>query len=156
MNLFVLGMDAKLYHGTAGDAGDALTAMTEADNVKDLNLPMEAGEANVTTRANSGWRATAATLKSGSMDFEMLWKPGDTFFDAIKTAYLTNGQIRLAALTGPRDEGGGEGTNSEGPLADWSVTNFTRNEPLEEGITVSVTVKIASFIEWIEDGAESP
>ena len=147
MPTFVLGMDAKLYQGTAGAA---LTECTEVTNVRDLTVTLESGEADVTTRANSGWRATAATLKECTAEFEMLWNSSDSNFQAIRDAYLNNTNLRLAALTGERGASG-----SEGPFGDFSITGFSRNEPLEEGITVSVTAKLASFDEWIEDGVES-
>jgi hypothetical protein len=115
------------------------------DNVKDVTLNLEAGEADVTTRANQGWRATAPTLRECTAEFEMLWKPGDTGFDAIKTAFLTSATIALAVLTGEKATSG-----TEGPRGDFSITNFSRNEPLEEGVTVSVTAKLAKFEEWVE------
>ena len=139
---FVLGMNAKIYQGTAGAE---LAALTEMANVKDVTLNLESGEADVTTRANQGWRATAPTLRECTAEFEMLWKPGDAGFDAVKTAFLTSGSIRLAVLTGDRAASG-----TEGPLGDFSITNFSRNEPLEEGVTVSVTAKLAVFAEWVE------
>jgi hypothetical protein len=40
------------------------------------------GEADVTTRGNAGWRATVATLKDGSIEFEMVWDTGDADFGA--------------------------------------------------------------------------
>lgn len=139
---FVLGMNAKIYQGAAGAA---LNVLTEMANVKDVTLSLEAGEADVTTRANQGWRATAPTLRECTAEFEMLWKPGDVGFDAVKTAFLTAGSIRLAVLTG-----GSTAVGSEGPLGDFSITNFSRSEPLEEGVTVSVTAKLAVFEEWVE------
>ena len=42
------------------------------------------------------------------------------------------------------------GLGAQGPLGDFSITNFSRNEPLEEGVTVSVTAKLAKFEEWVE------
>lgn len=150
---FLLGMNAKIYQGTAGSA---LSGLAEMGNVKDVTLSLEAGEADVTTRANQGWRATAPTLRECTAEFEMLWKPGDTGFDAIKTAYLTAGSIRLAVLTGEKSPDGiATVAGSEGPLADFSITNFSRSEPLEEGVMVSVTAKLAVFDEWIEDGLEA-
>src|SRR5690554_3524738 len=139
---FLLGMNAKIYQGPAGSAQGSLTEM---DNVKDVTLTLEAGEADVTTRGNQGWRATAPTLRECTAEFEMLWKPGDAGFDAIKTAFLSSGTIRLAVLTGASNASG-----TEGPLGDFAITNFSRNEPLEEGVTVSVTAKLAVFEEWIE------
>ena len=139
---FLLGMNAKIYQGPAGTA---LASLTEMGNVKDVTLTLEAGEADVTTRANQGWRATAPTLRECTAEFEMLWKPGDDGFDAIKTAFLTSSTIRLAVLTGDRTASG-----TEGPLGDYAITNFSRNEPLEEGVTVSVTAKLSVFDEWVE------
>lgn len=126
-----LGMKAKMYHGVAGAQAD-----TELTNVRDVTLNLEKGEADVTTRGNEGWRATVGTLKSGSVEFEMVWDPGDAGFTAIKDAYFDDTAIALLILDGDVSEAGSEGLD-----ADFSVTNFTRNEPLEEGITVSVTVK---------------
>ena len=121
-----LGMEAVLkYKVGAG-------AWTELKNVKDVTLNLEAGEADVTTRANAGWRATVATLKEGSVEFEMVWDSDDPGFAAIRTAYFTNTPIALAIL---------DGEDGEGLDADFSITNFSRNEPLEEAITVSVTAK---------------
>ena len=139
---FILGMNAKIYQGPTGTD---LASLTEMSNVKDVTLNLEAGEADVTTRANQGWRATAPTLRECTAEFEMLWKPGDAGFDAIKTAFLTSATVRLAVLTGARDASG-----VEGPLGDFSITNFSRNEPLEEGVTVSVTAKLATFDQWVE------
>lgn len=139
---FILGMNAKIYQGPTGTD---LTTLTEMSNVKDVTLTLEAGEADVTTRANQGWRATAPTLRECTAEFEMLWKQGDTGFDAIKTAFLTSSTIALAVLTGEKATSG-----TEGPRGDFSITNFSRNEPLEEGVTVSVTAKLATFAEWVE------
>lgn len=139
---FLLGMNAKIYQGTAEADLDDLTEMT---NVRDVTLSLEAGEADVTTRANAGWRSTAPTLRECTVEFEMLWKTGDTGFEAIKTAFLANSLVRLAVLTGAKDAAG-----SEGPLGDFSILNFSRSEPLEEGVTVSVTAKLAVFDEWVK------
>ncbi len=139
---FLLGMNAKVYQGATGGE---LAALTEVDNVKDVTLNLEAGEADVTTRGNQGWRATAPTLRECTAEFEMLCRPGETAYEAVKTAYLSSSTIRLAVLTGDKETSG-----TEGPLGDFSITNFSRNEPLEEGVTVSVTAKLAVYDEWVE------
>jgi hypothetical protein len=136
-----LGMQAKLYHGTAG-----ATATTELTNVKDVTLNLETGESDVTTRASNGWRATIATLKNGSVEFTLIWDPDDAGFTAIKDAYFGNSAIAMAVLDGE----GGSGLD-----ADFAVTNFTRNEPLEEAITVNVTVKptyVTRAPTWVDGG----
>jgi len=144
---FKLGMNAKLYFAAAAETPSTLdpTTMTEVDNVKDVTVTMEAGEADITTRANQGWRATAPTLRECTLEFEMQWKPGDAAFEAVKTAFLSSGEIAFAALS---DAYNSEG--AEGPVGNFSITNFSRNEPLEEAITVSVTAKLSAIGEWYE------
>jgi len=132
---FALGMNAKLYYGAAGSS-----AATEMGNVKDVTLTLEAGEADVTTRANSGWRATAPTLRECTVEFEMVWDPTDAGFTAIKNAFLSAGLIALKVL----DQAAGQG-----PDGDFAITSFSRNEALEEAITVSVTAKLSVFRSWV-------
>ncbi|MDH4203811.1 MAG: phage tail tube protein [Phycisphaerae bacterium] len=144
---FLLGMNAKIYQGAAAADPSTLdpSTLTEMGNVKDVTLSLEAGEADITTRANSGWRATAPTLRECSCEFEMVWKPGDAGFEAIKSAFLSAGTVALAVLTGAHNESG-----AEGPVGNWSITNFSRSEALEEAVTVSVTAKLAAFGQWFE------
>ena len=91
----VLGLDAKLLRGDVGATG-----ATEVKNVKDLTLNLESGDADVTTRATGGWRASAATI----------------------ALFVTDG-------------------NGGGLDADWSITAFTVEQPLEEAVSVSITAK---------------
>jgi len=141
---FTLGMDCKLYYKTEPLTGPPdETGWTEIDNAKDVNLQQENGEADITTRANNGWRATAATLKEATIEFEMLWKPSDAAFAAIRDAWLNASEIAIAALDGAIDTAGNQGL-----VSNCMVTSFTRNEPLEEAVTVSVTLKPSSYTTW--------
>ena len=130
---FLLWMNAKVYQGAAGGE---LANLTEMANVKDVTLTLEAGEADVTTRANSGWKASKATLKDGSVEFDMMWDTSDEGFSAIQAAFFGNSNIELAIMDGDIETEGAEGLR-----ATCSVTKFDRKEPLEEAMTVSVTVK---------------
>jgi hypothetical protein len=124
-----LGMNAVLKHGTAG-----AIANTALGKVKNVTLNLETGEADVTTRGNNGWKATVSTLKDASIEFEMVWDTSDAGFTAIKNAYFGNSAIALLALD--KDAAGGQGLD-----ADFMITNFTREEPLDAAITVKVTAK---------------
>jgi predicted secreted protein len=128
-----LGKDAKLHRSSTFTGDDT---WLEVENVRDLTLSLEAGEADVTTRGNNGWRATMATLKDGSIEFEMVWDTADTDFAAIRNAFISNSPIAFAVSMGNLGEGPAEGFS-----ALFMITGFTRNEPLEEAITVSVTAK---------------
>jgi hypothetical protein len=128
-----LGMQAKLYRNS-GSYGTP--TWVEVGNVKDLTLNLEAGEADVTTRSNSGWRATVATLKDGSIEFEMVWDTTDPNFTAIQQGFFNNTPVEFAIMDGAIATAG-----SQGLRATMSITNFSRSEALEEAIMVSVTAK---------------
>lgn len=131
---FVLGMNGKTYYQTDGVSGSA--GWVELSNIKDLTLNLEKGEADITTRANGGWRANAATLKDGTVEFQMLWDDADAGFTAIKNAYFNDTHIGLTVLDGPIGTSG-----SQGLRADFVVQNMSRDENLEEAMMVNVTLK---------------
>ena len=139
-----LGMNAKMYRNT-GDYDTPVWA--EMPNVKDVTLNLETGSADVTTRGNGGWRATLATLREGSVEFDAIWDSDDEGFAAMQQAYFANDTIEVAVMDGDITADG-----TEGLRATMSVTNFSRNEPLEEAITASITLKPAYAVnppEWM-------
>jgi hypothetical protein len=142
---FALGMNAKIYQGAAATPASGIdpTTLTEMSNVKNVTLSMEAGEADTTTRANSGWRSTSPTLKEATVEFDMQFKTDDASLTAIRTAFLTNGTIALAVLTGSHTVAGNEGI-----IGNWSITKFDRDENLEEAIPYKVTAKLQEFGQW--------
>src|SRR5690606_2046137 len=105
-----LGLDAKLYRNTGPYA---TPTWSEVKNVKDVTLSLEAGEADVTTRGNNGWRATVATLKDGSIEFEMVWDSDDTDFTAIRDAFLNKTALDLAVMDGDITTTGTQGLRAE-------------------------------------------
>lgn len=125
-----LGMKGVVNYKVGGQA--AVGSWTGLPNVRDVTLNLETGEADVTTRGNNGWRATLATLKDASVDFESIWDPDDAGLTALRTAFLTNAVIGIQVL----DEVDGEGLQ-----ADMMITSFSRSEPLEEGMTVAISMK---------------
>ena len=136
----VLGIDAKLFRGEAG-----ATAKTLVEKIKDVTLTLESGEADVTTRATKGWRASAATLKDASLEFELQYDTEDEDYQAFAAAYFGNTPIALFVSDG----------NGVGLDADFSVLSFTINQPLEEAMSVSVSAKptaTARAPEWNEEG----
>ncbi len=128
-----LGMEGKLYY----NAGDYATPdWKELKNAKDVTLNLEKGEADVTTRGNAGWKATVGTLKEGSIEFEMVWDTEDAGFTALQNAWFGDTPVEMAVMDGPIAQ-----TGSQGLRATMSVISFSRKEPLEEAMSVSVTIK---------------
>lgn len=136
MTAFVLGMKGFLYFKVGGvDSANDFTLLT---NVRDVTLNTEKAEADVTTRQNAGWRATVGTLKNASLDFEMIWSPGNAGFTAVQEAYLDDLIIGFKVFDGDEAVSG-----SQGLVADFNIINFTRTEPLEDAMKVTVNAKIA-------------
>ena len=131
-----LGLDAKLYRNSGTYATPGWDVI---GNVRDLTLNLETGEADVSTRGNNGWRATVGTLKDASLEFEMVWDTADADFTAIRHAFLNNTTIEFAIMDGLISGVGSSG--SQGLRALFRIASFSRNEALEEAITVSVTAK---------------
>jgi len=145
---YVLGKDCKFYYSGSlltGEAGGlpADLSWNEITNVKDLTLNLETGEADVTTRGSGGFRSSAPTLKDGGIEFEMLWDTADAAFTAIQAAWAAGSELAMAAMDGAIGTSG-----KQGLAANFVVTNFSRSEPLEEGVTVSVTIKPSTHAEW--------
>ena len=123
-----LGLDAKLFRGVTGTQGTI-----EVTNVKDVSLSLESGEADVTTRKAKGWKLSVATLKEASLEITILYDTEDEDFLAFKEAYFSNTPLSLFVTDGD--------TTAHGLDADFSVTGFTVDQPLEEAVTVKVTAK---------------
>lgn len=136
-----LGLNCNVYRNTGSYASPT---WNEVQAIKDLALNLEKAEADVSTRSNGGWRATLATLKDASIDFQMIADRSVTTekadLDAFRTAFFTNAVIELIVLDGPEPAPSGS-VASEGLRASFSVMSFTRNENLEEGVTYDISIK---------------
>ena len=136
MPKYKLGMNAKAYWGP--ETGTGVPA-SEMRNVKDLTINSQADVADITTRDNEGYYAEVQTLKRLSVDWNMLWLEDEPAFSAILDAHLNATPLRFAFLTGE---------NGSGPVGLFSITNFTRNEQLAEGITVDVTASLIKLDQY--------
>ena len=126
----ILGFQAKFYHGTSGSP-----ATNELTNIMDNSLGLENGEVDVTTRATNGWRAFAPTLTEATVEFTLLWLPGNSGFEAIKDAFFAKGTIALRILD--KAIGSGEGLD-----ADFIISNFSRDENIDEALIVNCTARV--------------
>ena len=157
----LLGFNAKLYRATGarstwgakvnGAATGAAPTLDEVANVKDVTVPIEKVQADVTTRKAGGDKVTKGTLRDVSIEFDMVNDPLDADLDAIQTAFLTDVTIPLAFLDGDKATPG-----TEGLWADFEVVKFERGEELENAQMIKIGVKpgwsnVAP--EWVRVGA---
>ncbi len=145
----LLGLEAVLYRLSTGTRatwgaenadgiheGPAPANLDEVPNVRDLNLNLEKGEADVTTRGNNGWRARRATLKDGTVEFQMVYNEADADFTAFLAAWLKGTTIACAVLTSDKET---EGT--QGLWADFEVFDFSEGQELENAQLVNVSLR---------------
>lgn len=134
---FVLGLNAKTYENT-GTYGSPTWA--ERTNVRDVTINLETATADVTTRGGGGFRQVLPTLSEGSVEFEMIYSPGDPLFDALESAYFNRSLIDMAFADGVLPNPGA-GKTTKYFRAEFAVTNFSISQGLEEAMTVSVTLQ---------------
>jgi hypothetical protein len=133
-----LGLDCRLYRNSA--ATYATPTWSEVTKARDVTLTLERGDTDVSVRGST-WRLTQGTLKEATIEFELVWEggtPTDVNVAAFRDAFLNGTNVDIAALDGPVASPG-----SQGLRAECQVTSFTREEPLEDAVTISVTLKPA-------------
>jgi len=131
----VLGIDAKLYRNTGTFA---TPVWNEIPNVTNLTLNLEKSDTDVTTRGGAAnkFRQIAVILADGTVDFEMIWDNTDLDFIAIKDAFLASTQIDFWVLDGDDTT-----TGNQGLRAEMEISNFTRNEELEDALRLDVSIR---------------
>lgn len=127
-----VGLSCKLYENTATYASPVWVEITIA---RDVTLNMEAGEAEASSRSNT-FREYLQALKDASIEFDALYDAEDARFQSIKDAFFDDTTLEILALDGSSATSGNEGLRMT-----CIVSAFTRNEPLEDTVTMSVTLK---------------
>lgn len=131
---FQIGLDAKFYVGSS-DIGDVGNTWTEVPEVEEITLNLETAEAEIKNRA-SDWVKILLGQKNASIDVTITYDKTDTEYDALRDAWLNKTDIAVAVMDGAIATSGNEGLQ-----IDAKVTSFTRNEPLEEGLTINLTLR---------------
>lgn len=100
-----VGLECKLYYNT-GTYGTP--TWVEIVNAKDVSFPASKGEAE-TSRRGSKFKTRRGTLIDLSIDFQLIYEPGDAVFAALFSAFLNSTPVELLALSGPVGTVGSEG-----------------------------------------------
>ena len=135
----IVGLDCDLAYNTGTHAAPVLVSISKAI---DVELSMGANTATFASRESS-WEAGRVALKTLSATFGYEYEAStDTTFDALFTAYdnktiqeyyFMDGSVLL--------------TGSEGIRAYCMITEFSWNQPLQDGVVVSASLQLARFEE---------
>lgn len=146
-----VGKDCKFYHSdsnlgstSSGASGPSTLTWTETDRVSDLTVSLEKGEADVSDRGST-YNEYLGTNKDATLEFTLWWDPDDASVTAIRDAYLDDSLIALAAMDGDVESSG-----SQGLTANFTITGFSQNQPLQEGVAIDVTARPSEYTEWYE------
>lgn len=129
---FCIGLDAVLRYGTRNT-----TPATTLQNVQDVTL---SGDNDTIERVRRGirWKGKTPTTQTFNVDVQLLYDPTDAGFLAIKNAnFAANKDDKIIALAILDDQG-------HGLVADFVVESFSREEPAEGDLTVSVTFALCT------------
>ncbi len=126
-----VGLSCKLYRNTGTYAAPV---WVEIDIVKDVTLNMETGEAEASSRAST-FKEFFGALKDTNIEFDVLYDAADAQFIVLRTKFFDGTSIDIVAFDGAA------ATGAQGLRMTAFVAGFTRNEPLEETVTVNITMK---------------
>jgi hypothetical protein len=122
----LIGLDAKLYRGTAG-----ATAATLMTNVRKVKLNREKDKANTSRRA-SRWKLAKVTMIQATVEFEMVGDDADPDLNAIRAAWEANTPLAFKVV----DKASGHGVD-----ADWEIVKFDRDEDEEKEQVYAVAIE---------------
>jgi hypothetical protein len=128
----IVGRDAKIYYSTAALPSPTWNLITLARGV---TLNMENVEAEIRDRS-SAYAKTLLGLKDVNIEFSMTYVPTDAAYIALLAAWENGTDIAIAVM----DEAIAT-VGAEGFQAACKVMNFSRNEGLEDSVSVDVTLR---------------
>jgi hypothetical protein len=120
--------------------------------LRDLTVAISSNEVAVKNKG-SIWEKFLSGLNSCPLDVEGDWEPGDPVFDSMQQCYWTKEPLEFLIL-----DGGIKKEGAQGLLAGLMVTKFERGEPLEDVMSLNVSLRLAADWEhepeWVKVGAD--
>jgi hypothetical protein len=129
----VRGKDFKMYRNTDDPYDDSPT-WSEVVNVRDLTRNREKDLADASIRGST-YHLQVATLKTLTVDFQMVYAPDDVDIIAFEQAYEDDSDVEILCLDGSIDV-----ADSKGIRFMAQVSKFTTNEALGDVGLVDVTL----------------
>lgn len=127
-----VGLDCRAYYNASGDWNSP--DFRHVASATEVSLNLETGEADISTRGST-WRKRLATLLDATITITAYFD-NSAAIAAFRAAYLSRSAIEVLILDGPIEQEGAEGLR-----AVCQVMSFNRGEPLEEGVTVEITLQ---------------
>lgn len=127
-----VGYQGVLYYNSGTTA---TPVWVEVDTVRDVTLNQTRNEVDDTSRTTNGWRSRLGGLAEWGADFEMVYNTANTAWQQIRESFEDNTVIEVLILDGDITV-----DDNEGMRGNVFVTEFTREEPLEDVMSNSCTM----------------
>ena len=143
-----VGIKGQMYCNSGSYSSPAWNRYKAA---RDVTMAVSRNEVAVKNKG-SLWIKYLSGLRDALLDFEADWEPGDPVFDALQSAFWTEAPLDFLLL-----DGGIKKAGAQGLRAGFIVTKFERSEPLEDVMSVSVSLRLAADCEqdpeWVTTGS---
>lgn len=140
----IIGDGLKLYYDTAGAASG--TFENQVPTVDNVTMPDTRQTGTLNERGKAFILSTVGK-REVKINFTMPHRPGNTHYNAIRTAYTGNTPVGLLVLSGPADVAGHHGIK-----ADCKITKFEPDYP-NDGSPASVSCEAVFDAESATDPA---
>lgn len=127
-----VGYEGVLYYNS-GTEGSPV--WLEIDTVRDVTLNLTRNEVDDTSRTTNGWRSRLGGLSEWGADFEMVYNTANSAWQKVRESYFDNTVIEVLILDGDITV-----DDKEGIRGNVFVTEFSREEPLEDVMSNSATM----------------
>jgi len=128
-----LGLTSKVYKNTGTYGSPTWVDQTW---VREHSVDLSKGEADATSRANGGWKATVATLKDGAIEVVGVHDNANTNYVAFVTAWHSDTVLDLVLCDGDITTVG-----TRGIRASFQIFNMSEPAPLEEVLVTTFSLK---------------
>lgn len=129
------GYEGRLYYNTGTEVAPVWAPV---NTVRDVSLGQEANDIDDTSRTTNGWRSRIQGLKQWGTEFEMIYTPTDTAWQAIRNHFYNGDPAEILVMDQDISIDGAEGLRGFA-----EVTGFDKEEPLED-VQINSTTFVGS------------
>jgi hypothetical protein len=146
----LIGYEGRLYYNTGTEGSPTWVPV---NTVRDVSLTQEANEVDDTSRTTAGWRSRRQGLKQWGTEFETIYEPSNTAWQAIRENFYNGTPSEILVLDQDISIDGAEGLRGFA-----EVTGFDKEEPLEDVQINNTTLVGSSEATWViaASGAVTP
>ena len=121
------GFEGRMFIGTEGNGASASDECTFA---RDVTINLTSDPIDVTSRDSAPWKDYIPGLREWSVSFNAVYINTDSALDALEAAYIAGTILSVRLID----------NDGDGYYGDIIVTEFSREEPLADGMSRTVTM----------------